>query len=194
MTREAPYRAADIEICFVCTGNRCRSPYAAHYLGKLLADLPVTLTSVGTSGAPDQPVPDELLRLAARRDLDLGDHRSRLISPEIKEADLVLGFERAHLAIAVVESGAAAEKTFTFAEFARLLPEVIGSATGSSWPDLFRDAVAQTHAARKNDMSFLPGEDVEDPFGKGEREYRRMAKHVDRLCEQAARSLHTLGR
>lgn len=79
-------------ILFVCHGNICRSPYAE---GALRRDLGRSLReriecrSAGFIG-PDRPSPPAARQVARERSVDLTDHRSRLLEPEVvRSADLV---------------------------------------------------------------------------------------------------------
>ena len=79
----------DGPVLFVCHGNICRSPYAEAVLrrrarGRLEA------TSAGLMG-PDRPPPETALEVAGGRGVELGGHRSRLVSPaSLREAGLVV--------------------------------------------------------------------------------------------------------
>ena len=84
---EAPSR-----ILFVCHGNICRSPYAE---GAFRRDLPaafqgrIDCRSAGFIG-PDRPSPSAARQAALERGVDLTDHRSRLLEPEVvRSSDLV---------------------------------------------------------------------------------------------------------
>jgi protein-tyrosine phosphatase len=72
----------------VCYGNICRSPYLAAVLDHALPD--VAVSSAGFVGA-GRPVPPHSHTVAARRGLELRDHRSRTLSRELATgADLVV--------------------------------------------------------------------------------------------------------
>ncbi|MEO7367810.1 MAG: hypothetical protein ABIZ36_07625, partial [Gemmatimonadaceae bacterium] len=75
-----------MRLLFVCTGNTCRSPLA-EAIARRLADergiYDVTVGSAGTSAWPDAPASDGALLVAMEHGLDLGDHRARVLSPEI---------------------------------------------------------------------------------------------------------------
>lgn len=81
------------DFLFVCHGNICRSPYAAAAFARALPDdvaAQVRIASAGFAGA-ERPAPLEALRAAARRGIDLSEHRSRLLaSPETPRAGLVI--------------------------------------------------------------------------------------------------------
>ncbi len=78
---------------FLCHGNICRSPYAARaFARRLPASLAAHLAvrSAGFAG-PGRPAPPEAVRSAARRGVDLSDHRSALLTATVaQEGELVL--------------------------------------------------------------------------------------------------------
>ena len=75
-----------MRLLFVCTGNTCRSPLAEAIARRLAEERglhDVTVGSAGTSAWPDAPASDGALLVALEHGLDLGDHRARVLSPEI---------------------------------------------------------------------------------------------------------------
>src|SRR6185312_12256998 len=75
-------------ILAVCYGNICRSPMAAALFGRALAG--VDIASAGFIG-PGRPSPREAVAAAANAGVDLSDHRSRLLTPDlVRWADLVV--------------------------------------------------------------------------------------------------------
>lgn len=74
----------------MCHGNICRSPVAAALLARELAPLGIDVQSAGFIGF-NQPVPAEGLASATRHDVNLADHRSRLVTSRlIGGADLIV--------------------------------------------------------------------------------------------------------
>jgi len=74
----------------VCHGNICRSPYAEAVLGRLLTPAGIAVSSAGFVW-PGRPVPPVALAVASERGVDLSEHRSRLVTPElIRESQLVV--------------------------------------------------------------------------------------------------------
>lgn len=72
---------------FVCHGNVCRSPYAAEVARQ--RGLAPDVISRGFIG-PGRASPDEALRAASARGIDLRPHRSRLIdAAEIRDGDVI---------------------------------------------------------------------------------------------------------
>jgi protein-tyrosine-phosphatase len=79
-----------VNVVFVCLGNICRSPYAAHAFRRSAGSDELQVASCGMIG-PGRPVPAEGQAEARRRGLDLAGHRSQLITPELlRHAELVV--------------------------------------------------------------------------------------------------------
>jgi protein-tyrosine phosphatase len=173
-----------IEILFVCTGNRCRSPIAEEQLRRLAEGLPVQVGSVGLLDLGSAPALPEVIEVARGIGLDLSGHRSRhLMSVDLSHADLVIGLERSHVAAAVVEANVPYEKVFSFKEIVRLLRGV----EVADVPDLeerARTAIRIAHERRGSGPAFVPGEDIEDPFGGPRSAYIEMASQVSSLCRE----------
>ena len=113
----APDLARPTLVCFVCTGNTCRSPMAeavtnhlfrippvctACDMEKVLTTPQIRATSAGLYGAGD-PIADNAVRaleaagIPSTPDNDYKSHASRSINPEIMEkADLVVGLTQSH--------------------------------------------------------------------------------------------------
>src|SRR4051812_47299631 len=110
-------------IAVICTGNRFRSPLTAALLKRRLEGIPSSVGSAGTLGL-DRPALREAVELARERGLDLSAHRTRFLPPRsLGRADIVLGFEPAHLEAAQEAGGAPPDRTFT-------LPELVGLLEG----------------------------------------------------------------
>lgn len=79
-----------IRVLFVCHGNICRSPYAAESFRRRLNGRRVQVASAGFVG-PGRPVPEYGRLVAQRRGIDLSEHRSQLLTPElVGEAELIV--------------------------------------------------------------------------------------------------------
>lgn len=111
----------EFKVCFVCTGNVCRSPLAMGYLNDITGDIPVRAESGGTGANPEVEVPQEILDIASSRGFDLSAHRPRAITVDgINEADLVLTATTEQRSEVLSATPRALKKTFTLKEFARL--------------------------------------------------------------------------
>jgi protein-tyrosine phosphatase len=173
------------ELVLLCTGNRARSPVAEGFLHYLLADLPVHVHSLGTlelSGAPALP---EALEAASQHGLDISKHRARTLQGEdLSQADLVVGFERIHVAAAVIDGGARAERVFTLPELVGLLEEARPVPTMDAI-DGARQKVSDAHARR---AGAVPGSQAEvaDPIGQSGKVYRDTVDQVRDLSLRLA--------
>lgn len=180
------------KILFLCTGNRARSPVAEAYVRRLTSGLPVETSSAGLLDLGDIPALEEALRAARAAGLDLSAHRARCIanlSPA--DGDLVVGFERAHVAAAVVEHQVPADKVFGLAELVRLL-ESSQPVGGRDPEERARRAVRLAHEARRPD-DFVPGEDVDDPYGQSSEAFTEMVDRVRGLSERLVTGLFVPG-
>ena len=88
-----------MNLLFVCSGNICRSPMAER-LAEALGDemgVPVRARSAGTLGIVDAPAASNAVKVCREVGIDLSDHRSQGLSPELLDwADHVLVMEYAH--------------------------------------------------------------------------------------------------
>lgn len=173
-----------LRVVFVCTGNRFRSPLAAAYMRRLLAGSNVEVSSCGTASVARKALPPlpEAIELATSSAIDLSSHRTQWIGDvSLAHADLVVGFERAHVAAAVLEGGAAKAKTFVLGELLALLRQIDTANTASSAKDV-RDSVARADAARR--AAPLRQHELPDPFGRSRRFAERTAVDVWTLTSE----------
>jgi protein-tyrosine phosphatase len=180
----------ELQVAFVCTGNRFRSPLAAALLAREADGVPVRIVSLGTLDLGSKPALPEAVALAQELGLDLSGHASRtLASAELEPFDLVLGFERKHVVASVVEAGAHLERTFT-------LPELIGLLRRLPGPPLPTDPVEralvrirQAHTVRPPGFRQGPMPELGDPLGKTLQAQRQTAAELDDLVSELAVSL-----
>lgn len=93
-----PYR-----VLVVCTGNTCRTPMAVAILRERLSDtdIPAEVRSAGTQALDGAPAHFEAQAVARAAGLDLTDHRSQPLTPDlVRWADIVLGMSRRHVVAA----------------------------------------------------------------------------------------------
>ncbi len=118
-------------ILFVCTANICRSPVAEAVLRDRLQERGMadwTVQSAGTWAIQERAAAQNSIRVLAERGIDIGDHRSRMVTDEIlDEADLILCMESGHVEALKAEFPEAADRI-------HLLSEMAGEKTSISDP------------------------------------------------------------
>lgn len=179
----------NFHIVFMCTGNQARSVIAEHYTRKITAGLPVTVESVGTMDIPASPALPEAIEVGKGLGLNLQEHSSRCYTAvDLTQMDLVIGFDQNHVATAVVDGGAAPDKTFKLLELTRLL-ETSGPQTGSAEaPVNARSHIADAADRRRQD-AFVAGEDLADPAGKKVAFFEKTAASIKGACDTVVEHL-----
>jgi protein-tyrosine phosphatase len=174
-------------IVCVCTGNRFRSPLAQALLASRLDDLPALVASYGTAELPAGPAFPQAVRLGAALGVDLSAHRSRpLARVDLTAADLVIGFELIHVAMAVVDAGAARDRTFTLTELARYAPLARDHGTGDPI-ERARRVVRGVAELRQAGPTSAP--EILDPVGHPDRVYEETANQIAELVVVVAGAL-----
>ncbi|HEX2050672.1 MAG TPA: hypothetical protein VHJ34_08585 [Actinomycetota bacterium] len=178
-------------IVFVCTGNQCRSAMAEAFVRAAAAGAPVDVSSAGTLGIDGAPSPRHTVAAMAELGVDLSAHRSRGVQGAgLERADLVVGFELAHAAAAVVEGGAAPERVFGLVELVELLDGVAEPAERE--PVARARALVRAAHARRRMVRRVGGEEVADPIGRTAQVHRDTAARVGTLCDRLVGRLFDL--
>jgi protein-tyrosine phosphatase len=176
-------------LLFVCSGNRFRSPMAAGFTRRLTLGLPVVVASAGTIGVVGKPALDGAQALAAWAGISLADHTSSRLTPELAAAaDLVIGFEHAHVSHAVIEAGAPRERTFTLPDLTVLLADIEPVDPGLPLPARARERVRRADELRSA-LGGLTGQELADPFGRSRRFAKQTADALRRLSSELAERL-----
>jgi protein-tyrosine-phosphatase len=145
----------------------------------------------GVLEIPGEGPPPETVSAAERFDVDLAGHLSVPLSKvKLADADLVLGFERRHVAEAVIGGGAAPDRTFNLIELASLLREGVAPVDATTDPfERARDLIAAAHLRRVQTAGFVAGEEVLDPIGLPLHAHVGMAEQVQEICKLIAEKL-----
>ncbi len=188
-------------VLHVCLGNICRSPMAERLLALAVrerlarrgaadaddADRLVHSHSAGTGGwhAGEEMNPPAARQVRSRGG-DVADFGARkLRSEHIDAADLVLTATADQQEYVVALRPDAADRTFVLGEFGRLLPTVDAAAlppADPSDPDAVYargTALVAAVAAARSGSSPLPGDDLDDPWGRGDQCFSRVADEIE---------------
>ena len=87
------------KICFVCTGNACRSPFAECVTKKLLADAGMSdyeVWSMGTLHWGKNPRDAAMVEVARKMGYELSGITTVMSRERLMEADVVMVFEQRH--------------------------------------------------------------------------------------------------
>jgi protein-tyrosine-phosphatase len=167
-------------VTFVCTGNRFRSPLAEAFVRRLTLGLPVSTESYGTLRLENVPAQPEAVEIALACGVSLAAHHTRYVSDaSLADADLVLGFEPAHIQQAVVDAHAPRDRTFTLGDLISLLPTTHQMATHEDVVKRARSLVAA--AGERAESGLRPMETMRDPFGSSWKVYRQTAAEIREL-------------
>ena len=181
---------AELQVAFVCTGNRFRSPLAAALFARETDGLPLRIVSLGTLELGSRPALPEAVAIAREQGLDLSDHASRnLRTVDLEPFDLVLGFERMHVMAAVVEAQSSIERTFTLPELVMLLRRLPRPPLAADPVERAVVRIRQAHAARPPGFRSGPLPELGDPLGMTPQNQRATAAELSELVSALAVSL-----
>lgn len=196
-------------VLHVCMGNICRSPMAERLLTLALreritrlpsggvepdgADALLYSHSAGTGGWHEgEEMNPPAARLVRARGGDISGFTARkLRSDHIDAADLVLTATADQLDYVVALRPDAAGRTFVLGEFGRLLAGVDGSALPAAEPTaeaVYARGVALVAAvdAARQGTSALPTDDLDDPWGRGDQCFNRVADEIEEAVQPLA--------
>ena len=199
-------------VLHVCMGNICRSPMAERLLvlavrerlarrrggdaGRLPDEL-VHSHSAGTGGwhAGEEMNPPAARQVRSRGGDVEGFAARKLRSDHIDAADLVLTATADQHEYVVALRPDAAGRTFVLGEFGRLLAAVDagrrcrrrGRPRRRSTPGAWRWSQA-VHAARRG-VASLPTDDLDDPWGRGDQCFSRVADEIEETVQPLAAAL-----
>jgi protein-tyrosine phosphatase len=172
-----------MHILVVCTANIARSPLASAMLASSLERDDIEVVSAGTRARDGLPAAARSQQLAQVRDLDLGDHRSQVITEElVRDAGLVVTMTaRQRDRCASLAAGAGAH-VFTLRELVRLLGGIDTAAAPVDRLERLGWVVDRAHLARPSASPATAPEDVHDPIRDPAPAWVRMAATLDELC------------
>lgn len=164
-------------VLFVCTANICRSPTAEYLARDRFGEDYWRFRSAGFLPSGRAPS-DTLIRALTEVDLDVRRHRSyQLDRPSIVAADLVLTMEGAHVRQATEIDASAYGKTMPLREAAAVLED---------WDDSVAtiEELLFEVGRERDPASYLSDDwDVDDPYGRSLRIYRKTVAEIGDLVD-----------
>jgi protein-tyrosine phosphatase len=194
-------------ILHVCMGNICRSPMAERLLAAAVRDLAgdkadelVLVTSTGTGGWHiGSPMERAAARQVHARGGSAEGFRARRLTREhIEAADLILvATAEQHEFVSALDADAA-ERTFVLGEFGRLLGTVDSAAlpAAAAQPDAVYArgvALVAAVAAARGGRPPRAGDDLDDPYGRGDGYFGRVAQEIEQTVRPLAATLLGVG-
>ena len=187
MTRDAG-ELEYVEIVILCTANQARSPLAAALLRRRVEGLPVRVRSRGVVAEESAPALQEMISAARELGVDLRSHRaSGLVKRELEDVDLVIGFEPAHIAAAVIDGGADRDTAFTLPELAGLLDTTAVHGEGNPRARLAAGLARVNDRRRTRDPFRAPA--IDDPVGGSQQTFARVAREIEAMVVRLASGL-----
>ncbi|WP_279070466.1 hypothetical protein [Microbacterium lacticum] len=185
-SRRARREASSARILYVCSANRCRSPFAEAVLRRAAGSLPLVVTSAGFR-EPGLPTPRAGRDVARERGLDLGSHRSRRLDDAIlHRSDLILTMERSHSREIVARLPALHPRVFTVEQFDRWSVANAPDAPADLRPWLEE---VRADAPTRDLLGRSDADDTFDPVSSPRPAWRDMADRFERHADHLARWL-----
>lgn len=131
----------------------------------------------------DRAATNDAIDVAAGYGLDIRNHRSRVLAPElVADADLVLAMERLHAREAIVLADGALSKTFTLKELVRRARSEGHRRDGETLDDW----LSRVSAGRKamDLMGESRDDDVADPYLSSPKVYAACIAELDELVRE----------
>ena len=162
---------------------------AAGLVHRLTLGLPVAVSSAGTIGVVGKPALDEAQVLAAWCGISLADHTSSQFTHErAAAADLVVGFEHAHVTFAVIDAGCPRDRVFTLPDLTTLLAGIEPVDPSIALIARARERI-QRAAELRSRLGRSTSREIADPFGKSKKVAKETAAELRRLCPELAERL-----
>ncbi|WP_285904589.1 arsenate reductase/protein-tyrosine-phosphatase family protein [Paractinoplanes hotanensis] len=184
---------APFTVLHICMGNICRSPMAERLLARAVRDRVgeqgdqlVRSVSAGTGGwhEGEEMNPPAARQVLARGGADSGFAARKLRGDFIDEAHLILTATADQYDYVVALRPDAAGRTFVTGEFGRLLGAIDASALPPAEPKpdaVHARGVAIVEAVKvlRGDDSPRPGDDLDDPWGRGDATFQRIGDEIE---------------
>lgn len=169
------------QVLFVCTANICRSPAAEVVARDHFGEQRFVFRSAGflENGRPFEP---DMAKAIAKLGIDVaGDHRSAVIGADIlAKSSIVFTMEARHVQNIVIEDETAFERVIPLKEASELIEE-----RRLRGVDGLLAAMTDRDPMRYLDRRW----DVEDPYKRSRRHYKRSAAEIVELVDRVIGAL-----
>ncbi len=156
-----------MNICVVCSGNICRSPFAHYILQRELGDRH-TVFSAGTLGITGRNAYEECIALSPYYKINLSTHKSQGITHDlVKKSDILLTMTQSHNHFLIQKYNIPQEKVQLLSHY---LPEKKAFDLG------------ELGVVRK-------GDDIPDPMGMSIKKVKPVLDILELACIRFARDL-----
>jgi protein-tyrosine phosphatase len=180
-------------VLHVCMGNICRSPMAERLLTRAVRDRAgdpaeklVRSVSAGTGGwhEGEEMNPPAARQVRARGGSVDGFAARKLRGDFIDEADLILTATADQFDYVVALRPDARSRTFVLGEFGRLLAGVDPAAlpradAGAESVHARGVAIVEAADRLRGDEPPRPGDDLDDPWGRGDQTFQRIGDEIE---------------
>jgi len=178
-----------LRLAFVCTANQFRSALAEAVCAHLLRNTKTEVSSFGVLDLPSSPASRLAVEFGRSLDLDLSRHRSRpLRHDSLVDMSLVVGFEHSHVAAAIIDGGAAPDRTFMLTELVQLL---LAAGAGSTLVDPDPEQLIRRLDPARSLSGFREFEPISDPMTAPQKTQRAIAVRVSEFVARATLSIFT---
>ncbi|MBF4572926.1 hypothetical protein ITJ64_10395 [Herbiconiux sp. VKM Ac-1786] len=178
-------------ITFVCTGNICRSPLAEKVLRLRMAEASIDdilVSSVGLHAVVGSGMDGLPAEIASREGADPAHLAVQADAENIRASSLVLTMTREQRSELVREFPFALKRTFTLAEFVRILEESPPVATRSARSRPLFDTVVEAGVLRSS-IPLSDADDVDDPYRRSPATHERVGSEIIALVDRLMNSL-----
>ncbi len=168
----------ELRVLFVCTANICRSPTAELLARYRFGEDRALFRSAGFMES-GRSVPEDLQEVLDENQVAATSHASSRLDPEtMNAADLILTMEGRHIQQLTVEHPPALPHSLPLREAAERLQG------GTGLDELLEQLQS------RDPRDYLSTKwDVDDPYKRGKKRYRKMVTEVDKLVDQVVGSL-----
>lgn len=156
---------------FVCTGNICRSAFAACYFTSSPRTRGVETASAGTAAVVGHGMDEPFARLAEDLGIDPREHRAQQLTGRLlKDSDILLVFSAEHHEWVFTNQPEVADRVLSLGQVGAVLASLPQRVVVPWW------ALTETVLARRPTPQ--PDDWIDDPYGRDRRAFRRIARMI----------------